>query len=880
MRAVEMKENCLLIEGRPMVLLSSSLFYFRIPRAYWEKRMQQLKACGYQAIDVYIPWNFHELEPGIWDFSGMRDIAYFLELAEKNGLYVVARPGPYICSEWDGGALPAWLGTQNMRLRQYDGGYLKETEKWFDKILPIVERYQLGREGSVILLQLENELDIFQCEEPKLYLEALRNMTEKYQFHIPLVVCTSSQLDVDYSGGTAGGVHPAFNIYTAPDHPALEEKMQIIWEKLNRTGEPFLTTETMREHYFLRRELAGGIRLISPYCQTAGTNYDCYTGISTWGNSRKTPISYMTNDYDHGAMIRADGLVTQEYLEARLLGNLIAFLGTELAAGTPDFNCDISVTEEYEGRALNKTAINLKSKGRLFCLPNLSKEAGRAFIKVEEGEIEIPVRGHSTVLLPFGIPLKAWGLKGAEIVWSSLEILCMEHPDSLAWKLTLYGEGSGALLRVDGKKYLILPGEETKIALADGGLLHVRAVTREEAARMETAYLPPFEEKMPDGVRTEEAAGIVMEDLYVPKPARTGTISFMENNGVYNGTAQYAFELPKGAKGLLLDGAADIVRVYINDRALAACYGNGGMLCIPVPGNNAEVRTECWGHNCGHGIGYSVIQMGSLKGIGQAFGILEEEGIQYNWRYHVLPDSDAKVLRLPAREWTAVVDFGERLPLDLEEMQVYQKEIKMPEKGTHRFLHLEGGDILVRVFINGKLTGKITTENRWLDISKEADAGQKINLALCYAGPGMNPDPGYVSIAAVQKIEDCRLGFYPVSLWKDIKISDGHPADLPLAIPVGGGKKLAFSLADKDAGKEKWIRFAGQGIKMTVLGGGQVLGRIFVNCKMPGISVCSGAADKIWLPAALLRENTQIILVAEAMEENACLQKVLLESRF
>ena len=89
----------------------------------------------------------------------------------------------------------------------------------------------------------------------------------------------------------------------------------------------------MRQHAFLRREMIGGIRLLSPYCQTASANYDCYTGISTWGNDRERPISYMTNDYDHGAMIKADGSVTEEYLEARLLGNLILALGEHLAAG-------------------------------------------------------------------------------------------------------------------------------------------------------------------------------------------------------------------------------------------------------------------------------------------------------------------------------------------------------------------------------------------------------------------------------------------------------------------------------------------------------------------------------------------------------------------
>ena len=152
MKTVEIKENCLLIDGKPVILLSSSLFYFRIPQMYWEERMRQLKNCGYRAIDVYIPWNFHEKEPGCWDFEGMRDIEQFLRLAKENGLYVVARPGPYICSEWDGGGLPAWIGMKKEGIRQYDEAYLEQVRGWFDKIFPILHRYQYTEEGSVILI--------------------------------------------------------------------------------------------------------------------------------------------------------------------------------------------------------------------------------------------------------------------------------------------------------------------------------------------------------------------------------------------------------------------------------------------------------------------------------------------------------------------------------------------------------------------------------------------------------------------------------------------------------------------------------------------------------------------------------------------------------
>ena len=118
------------VEGKPVTLLCASLFYFRLPRECWEERMEQLRMCGYNCIDVYIPWNFHESRPGAWRFTGMYDVVAFLEMAHSHGLYVIARPGPYICSEWDGGALPAWLSTQQLDLRQKDGAYLAELDRW------------------------------------------------------------------------------------------------------------------------------------------------------------------------------------------------------------------------------------------------------------------------------------------------------------------------------------------------------------------------------------------------------------------------------------------------------------------------------------------------------------------------------------------------------------------------------------------------------------------------------------------------------------------------------------------------------------------------------------------------------------------------------
>ena len=97
------------LDGKPYRIISGAMHYFRIPREYWRDRLLKLKECGFNTLETYTCWNLHEPEEGRFDFSGMLDIAAYIDLAAELGLNVILRPGPYICSEWDVAGLPAWL---------------------------------------------------------------------------------------------------------------------------------------------------------------------------------------------------------------------------------------------------------------------------------------------------------------------------------------------------------------------------------------------------------------------------------------------------------------------------------------------------------------------------------------------------------------------------------------------------------------------------------------------------------------------------------------------------------------------------------------------------------------------------------------------------
>ncbi len=184
--------NAYRIAGQPTWLLSGEMHYFKTSRGDWRRRLVQLKCAGFNTVSVYMPWNYHELTEGAWDFGGERDVRHFLDLAAELGLYVVARPGPYICNEWNAGGLPAWLAAKpGLRLRTRDPQFLAYTDRWWDRIAPIIRDCELGRNGTVILAQVENEYGHYgEAQEPE-YIYHLRDGLRQRGVTVPIITCDS-----------------------------------------------------------------------------------------------------------------------------------------------------------------------------------------------------------------------------------------------------------------------------------------------------------------------------------------------------------------------------------------------------------------------------------------------------------------------------------------------------------------------------------------------------------------------------------------------------------------------------------------------------------------------------------------------------------------
>ena len=172
-------DKTFLLNGKPFVVKAAEIHYPRIPRPYWEHRIKMCKALGMNTICIYIFWNIHEQREGVYDFSGQNDVAEFCRLAKKNGMYVIVRPGPYVCAEWEMGGLPWWLlKKKDIRLREQDPYFMSCVDRFEKKVAEQLAPLTIQRGGPIIMVQVENEYGSY--GEDKAYISDIRDTLRKY----------------------------------------------------------------------------------------------------------------------------------------------------------------------------------------------------------------------------------------------------------------------------------------------------------------------------------------------------------------------------------------------------------------------------------------------------------------------------------------------------------------------------------------------------------------------------------------------------------------------------------------------------------------------------------------------------------------------------
>ena len=203
-----------LLDGKPFQILSGKMHYARIPRAYWRDRLKKLRSMGLNTVSTYMFWNFHEPRPGEFAFMGRHDAATFVRTAQEEGLWVILRPGPYSCAEWDFGGFPAWLlATPGIRVRSTDPRFLSAAHRYLLHVGAELAPLQVTHGGPILMTQVENEYGSFGNDHA--YMRAIHGMLLDAGFDVPLFTADGPTPQM-LSGGTLPGVLSFINFGSNP----------------------------------------------------------------------------------------------------------------------------------------------------------------------------------------------------------------------------------------------------------------------------------------------------------------------------------------------------------------------------------------------------------------------------------------------------------------------------------------------------------------------------------------------------------------------------------------------------------------------------------------------------------------------------------------
>ncbi|MET9609591.1 beta-galactosidase family protein [Streptomyces sp. NPDC006512] len=288
------------LDGEPFRILSGGLHYFRVHPAQWRDRLRKARLMGLNTVETYVPWNLHEPRPGEFRMDGDLDLPAFLDLAAAEGLYVLLRPGPYICAEWEGGGLPSWLLAEpGMRLRSRDPRFLAAVDDYFDRLLAPLTTRLATRGGPVLAVQVENEYGAY--GDDTAYLEHLAGTIRRCGVDVPLFTCDQP---ADLERGALPGVlatanfgsRPAQNLATLralrPSGPLLCTEFWIGW--FDRWGGHHVVRGAEQASQELDELLATGAS-VNFYMFHGGTNFGFTNGANDKHTYRPTLTSY---DYD------------------------------------------------------------------------------------------------------------------------------------------------------------------------------------------------------------------------------------------------------------------------------------------------------------------------------------------------------------------------------------------------------------------------------------------------------------------------------------------------------------------------------------------------------------------------------------------------------
>ena len=321
----EIKDGDFYLNGKATPIYSGEMHYSRIPHEYWRHRLQMMRGMGLNTVATYVFWNWHETEPGKWDFEGDKNLAEYIKIAGEEDMMVILRPGPYVCAEWEFGGYPWWLqNIEGMEIRRDNEQFLKHTKLYIERLFKEVGHLQCTNGGPIIMVQCENEFGSYVSQRKDIPLEEHRAYNAKIKqqladagFNVPLFTSDGSWL---FEGGSTPGALPTangennienlkkvVNEYHDGKGPYMVAEFYPGW--LSHWAEPFPQISASRiakqTEEYIKNNVSFNFYMVhggTNFAFTAGANYD-----------KRRDIQPDLTSYDYDAPISEAGWVTAKY---------------------------------------------------------------------------------------------------------------------------------------------------------------------------------------------------------------------------------------------------------------------------------------------------------------------------------------------------------------------------------------------------------------------------------------------------------------------------------------------------------------------------------------------------------------------------------------
>jgi len=311
-----------LLDGNPFQIISGELHPSRIPAIYWRNRIQMAKAMGCNTISVYIMWNYHEQQEGVFDFeSENRNLGEFFRIVQEEGLWLIVRPGPYVCAEWEFGGIPPYLlRIPDIKLRCMDPRYMAAAERYMVKLATVIKPFLITNGGPVLMLQIENEYGSFGNDRN--YITRLKDVWVENGIDVPFFTGdgpTTYMLEAGTLPGCAVGLdsgsqlshfelaakmNPGVPVFSAETYPGWLTHWNEKWAKTD-------TTEIKNQIKFLMDNK----KSFNLYVIHGGTNFGYTAGANSGGKGYEPDVT----SYDYDAPIGEQGKPTAKYMALRRL---------------------------------------------------------------------------------------------------------------------------------------------------------------------------------------------------------------------------------------------------------------------------------------------------------------------------------------------------------------------------------------------------------------------------------------------------------------------------------------------------------------------------------------------------------------------------------